>query len=155
MGSHANTLTPLCPHFPACKMEIIIQYLREELWGLLNILRFAKCSQTFIQKGRQEGVVVSVAGALPVCLLPSHPIERRCWVACLNGRPWCMGCSVAPTTWGPLGVLLYRMGTEQWSGPPASICAMATPQPLWQPYPRQDQSRLGGCWMVSLALSYL
>lgn len=119
------------PHFPACKMEIIIQHLKEELQGLLNRLKFAKCSQTLIPKGWREGIVFLIAGALPVCLLPLHPMERRCWVACLNGGHSAWG-AWSLTTWGPLGLPLYQKRLLQQSDPAVSVCVMATPQPLWQ-----------------------
>lgn len=41
------------------------------------------------------------AGALPVCLLPLHLMERRCWVAYLNSRPWCKALPQG-NFWGPV-----------------------------------------------------
>lgn len=135
-------------------MEIIIQHLKEELWGLLNKLKFAKCSQTLIPKGWQEGVVFLIAGALPVCLLLSHPMGRTPWVACLNGGHSARGAWWSLTTRGPLGLLLYQMRLLQQSDPAVSVCAMATPQPLWQQHLSQISPTCWGarCWMVSLAL---
>lgn len=132
-------------------MAIIIQYLKEELWSLLNKLKFAKCSQTFIQKGWQEGVVFSIAGALSVCLLPLHPMERRCWVACFNSRSRCTGhslCSEVPDHTGTSGhptVLDEDIAAERpacdhlHEGHPTVLVVIAP-----------DQSLLRQCWMVSL-----